>query len=291
MIGSYGKVYSLGHKENTDLFLGTVEVQEKIDGSSLSAGKIDGKLYFHTRTQQIPETTGGQFGATIKHFLSVLDKLQEGYIYRGEAVSSLRHNVLTYGRVPRGNFVLFDVVGTDGVFLSYELLCEEADKIGVDPVTRFFRDHLTAKKFEEKVEGWFVEQSMLGGKIEGVVIKRYLDVGQMRGKWVRPEFKEKLNKPLKDKQDFLDNLVERYATEARFEKIVQHGKEQGELIGEMKDLSYLCKDLVKDVFEEEGEEIERLILEHYTKIFRSRLVKQIPQWYKEKLFNQDHNAS
>ena len=132
---------------------------------------------------------------------------------------------------------------------------------------------------------------MLGGKIEGVVIKRYLDVGQMRGKWVRPEFKEKLNKPLKDKQDFLDNLVERYATEARFEKIVQHGKEQGELIGEMKDLSYLCKDLVKDVFEEEGEEIERLILEHYTKIFRSRLVKQIPQWYKEKLFNQDHNAS
>ena len=137
---------------------------------------------------------------------------------------------------------------------------EKADKFGVDPVKRFFRDHLTAKKFEEKVEGWFVEQSMLGGKIEGVVIKRYLDVGQMRGKWVRPEFKEKLNKPLKDKQDFLDNLVERYATEARFEKIVQHGKEQGELIGEMKDLSYLCKDLVKDVFEEEGEEIEEVPL-------------------------------
>ena len=44
VINSYPKIYNIGHKYILDLFNEEVSVQEKIDGSQISFGVIDGEL-------------------------------------------------------------------------------------------------------------------------------------------------------------------------------------------------------------------------------------------------------
>lgn len=46
---SYPKIYALGHKAIEELLHDDVCVQEKVDGSQISFGLLDGKLYISSK--------------------------------------------------------------------------------------------------------------------------------------------------------------------------------------------------------------------------------------------------
>ena len=53
MLHSYSTIYAIGHKAILELLSSSVVVEEKIDGSQLSFGLIDGELQCRSRKQQM----------------------------------------------------------------------------------------------------------------------------------------------------------------------------------------------------------------------------------------------
>lgn len=98
-IPKYGSPRTAGDRYLTHLYDGPTVVQEKIDGSNFSFmyDETSGKVLFRSRNRMLdPTEPNGQFQAAIDHILDNKDSVQTDYIYRGEVVSSKRHNKLTY---------------------------------------------------------------------------------------------------------------------------------------------------------------------------------------------------
>ena len=110
-IESYGGPISYPcNRYLSKLFDGPVRVEEKLDGSQLSFSLIDGELVFKSRRQFIkPESAPASFKGALEYISERKDRLPEGVVFRGEVINSFRHNKITYGRIPKGKFVLFDL--------------------------------------------------------------------------------------------------------------------------------------------------------------------------------------
>ena len=287
-IHGYPSIYNLGHAALGQLFDGVVVVEEKVDGSQFSFGRADGELFCRSKGKdQSPGQADKMFQLAVDQVLDL--DLREGLVYRGEYLQKPKHNTIAYDRVPVRNIVLFDIQSGDEQYLDPDQKSSEAARIGLEvvPVMAF-----------EEVSNWetlqvFLDrESFLGGaQVEGIVIKNYARFGPdkkaLMGKFVSEAFKEKHNKEWKKSnptaRDIVDQLSINLTTEARWQKAIQHLRDNGELEGSPRDIGPLIKAIQEDVREEEREYIRDTLYNYAMGHIERKVVVGFPQWYKEQL--------
>lgn len=149
-------------------------------------------------------------------------------------------------------------------------------------------------------------KSFLGGKMEGVVIKSRRRIGrwitdQSRRTWapqdqfpinglplmaklVSKQFKEVAQRPRTSVQaDPVTAIGAKYATEARWQKALQHLADQGLLKGDMGDMSRLLGEVARDVKEEEEEAIKDALFKAFWKKIARRSGEGMADWYRRKV--------
>lgn len=295
-IESYPKIYALGHRYLADLLDGDVVVQEKVDGSQFTFGVKDGVLHCYSKNTEIdienPEKMFATAVATVKAVHKRRD-LGDGWIYRGEAFNSPRHNVLRYDRMPEGGIVLFDVqrpadIGDASVYDDEpSAVGLYAQAYGMEQVPTIYTGPGAAIT-KAMLDEWLTRESCLGGcKVEGVVIKNYsrfgLDKKTLMGKYVRAEFKEQHRAATAPKSSCVETLIETYRCDARRRKAVQHIRDEGRLQDDPRDIPTLLKELSRDLIDEEGEAIKDCLFNHYKKEIIKGVSRGFAEWYKDQL--------
>lgn len=294
MIHSYSTIYQIGHRAIQNLFDGPVQVEEKVDGSQFSFGIIDGELQCRSRGKQlILDAPEKMFAKIVRHIISIQDMLVPGWTYRGEYLEKPKHNVLAYDRVPKNNFIGFDIMRQNPEdYITAEVRAKEFSAIGFETVpVLYYGEIKNMEMFSEFLE----TTSILGGtKVEGVVVKNYnqfsLDKKTSMGKYVSERFKEVQSSDWKERNPSNNDIVQllgtKYRSEARWQKAVQHLKEADAIEGSPKDIGALMKELNADIEKECADEIKEALFKHaFPKIKRIAL-SGFPEWYKQQLLAQ-----
>ncbi len=296
-ISSYPKVLALGERYIQDIFKGKFIIEEKIDGSQISFGMIDGELRIRSKGAIVHvDGPDNMFKKGVESIVAVKDKLIPNAIYRGEYLLKPKHNALAYSRIPDNHIIIFDI---EVVILSdetnesfgcvgYDEKLRLSKELGFETVPLLALNEILKDKFMALLEN----ESCLGGqKIEGFVVKNYdrftLDGKFMAGKYVSEAFKErhatqwKKNNP--SRKDVLMFIVSSLKTEARYHKAVQALRDMELLEGSPRDIGKLFKMVHKDIDEEETEYIKEKLFEHFIPDIKRGVCHGLPEWYKEKL--------
>ena len=201
-IHGFPKIFHIGDRYIPDLFKGTVEVTEKVDGSQFGFGiSADGALVCRSKGKELfvgaPEK---MFALGVSYVTANEAKIREvlkpnSFIY-GEFLGSPSHNILKYGRVPKNNIIVFGALIENAWVSDYEALKTLASSLDLETVPLVFKGEVS--NYEELTK-LFEADSILGAeKIEGVVIKNYDSpcflgsiVQPSFAKYVRAEFKER----------------------------------------------------------------------------------------------------
>lgn len=292
MISSYGSIYTLGHYAVADILTGDVEITEKVDGSQISFGIIDGELKARSKGQELYFGAGNSmFNLALEQIKALESALVAGWIYRGEYLMKPKHNTLAYERVPTNNIIIYDIergAGTEN-YLRFRERYEETQRIGLEMCPVFWNGSGVDL---ERIKNFLNQDSVLGGvKVEGVVVKNYSmfteDKKIAKAKFVSSEFQEKHQKEWKvgnpGRQDIIDQLISELKTEARWAKSVQHLKEDGKLEGSPRDIGMLIKEAQRDILEEEADYIKEALFKHFSGQIVRGATAGLPQWYKEKI--------
>ena len=289
-LSSYPKVWNLGHPSIDGILLDPVLVQEKVDGSQFSFGKIGGRLLMRSSGAVVyAESAPDMFRPAVDTVLAVESRLPEGVIFRAEAFKGAHHNHLTYGRAPVGGMVLFDVMVGPERYSSYEDVARWAKQLGVEWIRSFGVRRITSIA---DLDALLSNESALGGcTVEGVVLKNYSVFGRdgkpMFAKVVRADFREEQKVSWKQTNFGPDALLqmigEGLRTEARWRKAVQHLAEAGEAQHAPQDIGKLIVLVPQDVRAECEEEIKaRLFAWAWPKLQRM-VTAGLPEWYKREL--------
>lgn len=284
----YSKVWALGNTNTLKLFDDEVLVEEKIDGSQISFYKEDGQIFVRSHHCELYPQSLGMFEKAYATIESISDRMQEGYIYYGEYIAKPKHNCLEYGRVPNKNIIIFDIWLNNVGFMPYEKKECLARDLGLEVVPL-----VAQKKIEssEEINQLMERESILGGKIEGLVFKNYSKCDMLgntlMGKFVSESFKEKNKTDWKKdnpKQgDILINIATEYRSEARWEKAVQRFKEQGQLLNDPKDIGLLIRSVPQDILEEDGDDIKEKLFKWAWPHIARLVTSGLAEWYKEKI--------
>jgi hypothetical protein len=291
-VHSYPQVYAIGHSAIKDIFDGDVIVQEKVDGSQFSFGITrDGDLMCRSKGKQLildaPEKMFTKAVAVVRELAPLL---QPGWIYRGEYLSTPKHNTLSYNRTPHAHIILFDISTGVEEYADPDLVKDEAKNIGLEYAPLLYR----GKVDDFQMFNSFMErESVLGGcKIEGIVVKNYskfvLETKKvMMGKYVSEAFKEKHLVDWKERnpnrKDVVELLIQEYTSQARFHKAVQHLREDGKLEGSPRDIGLLIREVPADIVKEEAQEIKDKLFNFFWKDIERGITRGLPQWYKDEL--------
>jgi hypothetical protein len=297
VIPAFPKLFHLGDPHVKDLFKGTVEITEKIDGSQFSFGKVNGEIRMRSKGAEVFFGDNNKMFDKAKAFVeSVGGKLPENIVFHGEYLQSPRHNTLKYNREPKNNFMMFGasclensqivnmLQGAGLVFWSDEFGCE------VVPEIYFGRgDDISADKLREMLQ----RESALGGaQIEGFVIKNYERPMEYMGrfipltgaKFVSDQFKEKHVDGWKESNpSALEKIGQAFKATARWEKAIQHLRDDGKLENSPRDIGPLLKELKRDILEEEEKEIQELLFKLFKDDILRIATKGFPEYYKGKL--------
>lgn len=289
-ISSYGSLFPLGHRALANLFDGAVDIQEKVDGSQFSFGMKNGQLLCRSKGQQLDiDAPEKMFSVAVTRAKSIQHLLPEGWTFRGEYLRSPKHNTLAYDRAPRGNIILFDIDIGNQDYLSYEYLCKFADALGLDVVPLIYQGPVEDAGFLKELLN---RESILGGqKIEGIVIKNYEQYGPdkkvLMAKYVSEAFKEihggEWRKQNPTKTDIVEAIIAELTTPARWNKAIQHLKEDGKLLGTPADIGNLIKEVQADVLKEGEDHIKQRFFDSYRAAITRGVVRGLPEWYKEQL--------
>lgn len=287
---TYPKIYNIGHPLVNELFLDPVTIEEKVDGSQFSFGVHGGELKCRSKGQELHiDAPDKMFAKAVETAKKLAPLLRPDWTYRGEYLQKPKHNTLAYDRHPKDYIVIFDISPAEVLYLSYEEKLEEANLLGLECVPLLYRGVNVSLPM---ISGLLDRTSFLGGqKIEGVVVKNYYRFGRdgkvLLGKYVSEAFKEihigewRAQNP--KASDIIDRLVTTYATPARWNKAVQHLKEDGKLEGSPKDIGALIKEAQEDLEEECNEEIKDALWEWAGEKVLRGTVKGLAQWYKDEL--------
>lgn len=292
-INSYGSIYALGHIAVADILIGDdVEITEKVDGSQISFGVVDGELLIRSKNQQLHiGADNGMFNTAVLKITELQHAFTPGYVYRGEFFRIPKHNTLAYGRVPKNNIMIYDIEKSLGSsdFLRRKDRVKESLRIGFEPVRVFFTGTGCTLDW---IKGYLEETSVLGDvKVEGVVVKNYSqfteDKKVAKAKFVNAEFQEKNNKEWKKdnptRKDIIIELIESYAVPARWQKAVQHLRDDGKLEGSPRDIGNLIKEAQEDLKSEEADAIKEILFKHFYPQIARGSIAGLPQWYKEQI--------
>jgi len=297
---AFPKILAIGDKHIQSLFDGPVEITEKVDGSQLGFGKVDGELFVRSKgKEQDIENPDMMFIKAVEYIKTIEDKIPDNMTFYGEYLQKPKHNTLAYDKIPKNHISLFGVY--DGVTREHfgmDVIKEWADKLDVDAVPLIYSGTCSP----EFVLGLVKERvSYLGGqKIEGVVVKAYkswmfmdsMPQTVMSGKYVTEEFKEVHVKNWKKEntgKGKLEVAMSQYKSEARWNKAVQHLRDNANLEGSPKDIGNLIKEVREDIIAEEKENIKETLWGIFQNDFLATATNGLPQWYKESLIKGEIN--
>ena len=172
-ISGYSKIWPWGHIE-TESFIGKIQVQEKVDGSQISFGILDGVLNIKSKNALInPHDPPELFKKAVDYIIELGEnhKLSLGYVYRGEVLKDKKHNALEYSIAPKHNIILFDIETSPCNFMGYIDLIFNAKLLDLEAVPRLGTFN-SKDEIENKLDDFLEIESCLGGvNIEGIVIK------------------------------------------------------------------------------------------------------------------------
>lgn len=280
---SFSKIRSIEYLDDS-IDLSKCEITEKIDGSQISWELIDGQLTVYGKNTQIyPSDQPVQkvYKSAVTHLISIKEILLPNFVYYGEALATPRHNAIKYDRIPENHIMLW--AGHDKI--ANEWL----------PVPSLTYHAINQLKVEPPYEINGNNLSILGGDvIEGVVYSFISPDGQTITKFkaVSPEFKE-VKAALKDrkrdmkgcKTDIWAEFKARFKTQARWDKAIQHLRDDGKLTNTESDIGSLFKEVMQDIINEESFAIQ----EFFNKTFRKELLKGatdgLADYYKQFLKN------
>jgi len=287
----YPKIHALGYKGTEDLKDSGVFVSEKLDGSNVSIHRTEDGLRLASRMRWLDQNSK-QFGFFLlwfeEHKQALLWGLQPGETLWGEFCNN--HNVLVYGR--KEPFVLFDFSykRQDGEYVFIvptvrNSILEDRNLSFIQSVSCTYfetlvdvNDHLTALN---------TAGSMLGGPVEGVVIKNYdrlSSYGQpLFVKIVNADFKEDFKKTYAIGDSLEEALCQIVFPEARFRKGVQRLKENETYTGTVTDIGNLIKVVQNDVASESLDTIKEFLYQKYWPNAKKLLSYKIFQRYKQEI--------
>lgn len=290
---SYQKIYHLGSAEVEGILDDVVWVTEKIDGSQIGFGVIDGELVVRSKGQRLNlDNPNAMFAGAVAYLKTVVDKLDPKLFYYGECLQKPRHNKLTYKRIPEHHIALYDVLykETDSYYF-YDMVEDCADLLCIDAVPLLKKEgRYTLEELKELLE----RDSYLGGEMEGIVI---MSDSTFPAKLVRTEFQEKMRRPdkvLKESKDIekdIDEFFETFRTVPRWEKAIQHLREDGLLKRGSEDIGVIIKEIQRDVLEEEENYIKENLWNIYRRRFLRSVIDGFPTWYQQKLISEVQNGS
>jgi hypothetical protein len=302
-IQSYPKVWNLGHPSVVDLFDGPVVAQEKVDGSQFSFQLgDDGALRMRSKGQDVYDderggriNSFGMFEAGIAAIESIRRLLTPNFVYRGEYLMKAKHNTLAYDRAPNLHVILFDVECGHHTFLSPDALGAEAARIGLEHVPYFDVEAHNPETINALLE----RVSVLGGqKIEGVVFKNYARFGVdgkvLMGKYVSEHFKEVHRTSWKTENpsqgDVVSMLAQSMRTPARWDKAIQHLRDDGKLTDSPKDIGPLLKEIQRDLAAEEERAIKDALYKWALPQISRVAVSGFADYYKGRLLEQQFRS-
>lgn len=296
MIGAFPKIFALGTGVIADILKDPVEVTEKIDGSQFCFGLQNGELFLRSkRAQLFPEHADKMFKAGVDYVCSIRDRLPDNTTFYCEYLARPKHNVLAYSCIPKNHFILFGVRDFLGFKKEHSSLCKWADILKIEAVPCLLKGHrFSETNIISELEKLLDQESALGGqKIEGVVLKNYsrsvmlgdnlISDGVMCAKFVSERFKEKHQKDWKANSGKapIEALIEKYRSEARWQKAIQHLHEDGVLEFTPRDIGKLIKEIQTDFVEEEKEEIKEDLWKLFNSDFTRKAIAGFPEWYKK----------
>ena len=292
-ISSYPKVWALGSRAVERLFEGPVIIQEKLDGSQFSFGKLEGQLVMRSHHAVLyPGAVPKMFSAAAETAERIVarEDFPEGWVVRSEVLSGPHHNILTYDRAPTGNLAIYDIQPAPGLFIFPELLGLHASLWDVEAVPLLWKGLMpTAQILDELL----TRTSFLGGPLlEGIVIKNYAVLTQFdhvaMAKYVRKEFKEKqtTNPEFKKGRASIEDFVNHVKGDtARWAKAVQSLREAGELEEQVRDIGKLITRVKIDFHEEMKEDIKHFLFKKFYSDFERAATLGLADWYKQELAN------
>jgi len=290
-IRSYPQVYQLDHRAVADLFDGEIVVSEKLDGSQFSLGVIDGALECRSHGQQIVLDAPGIFEKAVATARELQPLLRPSWVYRCEYLPKQRQVALSYGRVPKKFLALYDICTGLEEYAPPEVVKEWGGILGLDVAPYFYvgpGDGIAKAQLVAFLEN----ESVLGGvKVEGVVVKnpgRFgLDKKALMGKLVREEFVELHDKAWRGDnprgKDIIEGLGEKYRSEARWMKAIQHLAEAGQLQNAPQDIGPLLREIPADILKEEEDAIKAALFKWAWPQISRKAVAGFPAWYKERV--------
>lgn len=298
---AFPKILHIGDKQILDLFDGEVEITEKVDGSQIGFGLVDGELVVRSKGREIDlDNFDKMFGEGIEYIQSVKHLLPEELFFYGEYLQKPRHNVLAYDRIPTHHIALFGVYNQQTrEHFGHAAIKHWAELLGVDAIPLL---KVGRSSPEEVLDAVKDTVSYLGGQnVEGVVVKAYkpwLFLGQiplsvMSGKYVTEAFKEVHTKDwskLNTGKGKFEVLKENYRSEARWRKAIHHLRDRGELTGTPKDIGALIKETRVDIETEEKENIKDVLWAIYKEDILKYSIFGLPQFYKEQLVKGEING-
>ncbi len=298
MLMSFPKIFAIGSKQTERLFLNEVEVTEKIDGSQIGFGVLDGQLYIRSKGAQLfVDNPEKMFSLGIEVIKYLFDKnlLIENLIYYGEYLRTERHNVIRYGRIPNNHIALYGIYDhKEQIYYPYELIKMEADRLGLDVAPLIFKGRVTSieelkdnvnriSEFgREKVEGFVVknysEQLLIGGQVIPILM----------GKFVSEDFKEVHKREWKSENTARGKwevYKSQFKSNARWVKAIHFIRDSGKLTQSPKDIGALIKYIQNDILEEEAENIKEWLFNEFKGELVRESVKGFPEWYKNYLLD------
>ncbi len=286
-LSDYSKVHQLYHREVVRMKGHQVVVQEKIDGSQISFGQKGGELFVRSKNRMVDLDSPDKMFADAVAVLKTRD-LPENMVFRGEYLRTSHHNVLNYNRRPKDHIIIYDIEDGDGTndYLQPWQVEEVAFENRFEVVPTYAETDFCDIN-QSFINICLENISILGGPlVEGIVIKCY-DLFDSRDKtlmckYVRPEFKEMHTGMKVHRKDIIMEIGDKLSTPARFEKAVQHARDEGLLVDEPKDIGILMRELNKD-FEEHVDEIKNLLYANYRKEILRVANRGFAEWYKARL--------
>lgn len=297
-IPSFPKVWALGHASLGQLS-GPVRIEEKVDGSQFAFGVVNRELVMRSKGQAIYADGDGRASEKMfqKAVTTVLDFANQGMlpdetIFRCEYLSKPKHNALAYERVPLRNLIVYDVCPADETerYLIRHSRDEMAANLGLETTPVLWEGDYAGIDLT-MLNGLLATPSVLGGMIEGVVIKAYhlftRDGKAAMAKYVSPAYKEIQPVAWKGANpghgDVLAAITAALATPRRWEKAVEALRDAGKLTGECKDIGGLIQHVKADVLAECEEEVKAQLWKWAKDQVVRGCTNGLAEWYKQKL--------
>lgn len=288
-ISSYNKVFDITHNQVADILDGPVSIEEKVDGSQFSFGVRNGEIFCRSKGKPIVlDAPDKMFINAINSVKSISNILRDGFIYRAEYLLKPKHHTMEYDRIPTKHLLIYDIDTNNQNYLQYDDKLEECKRIGLECAPLYYEGIVHSL---DSVKHYLDRDSILGGPVEGIVIKNYSKYGAdkkiLMAKIVKDEFKEKHKVEWKKQnpsgKDILMALGDSYRSEARWEKSIQYLKEMDMLTNSDKDIGMLLNRICDDIKEECEDEIKDALFKWAWPHIERRSVRGFPEWYKSKL--------